>query len=122
MEPIKSFTELNVWKKGHVLVLTLYKVSKNFPKNELFGLTSQMQRASVSITSNIAEGFSRRTKKDKAHFYTMAAGSNTELQNQLLIARDLGYIHSEEFSKLAVLSVEVGKMLNALIGVVSPSS
>lgn len=121
LEPIKSFTQLKVWMKGHSLVLRIYAVTKKFPYNESFGLASQLQRSVVSITSNIAEGFTRRTKKDKCHFYTMAAGSNTEVQNQLLITRDVGYITPEEFSNLAATTVEIGKMLNSLITTIAPS-
>ncbi|MFA5991157.1 MAG: four helix bundle protein [Candidatus Doudnabacteria bacterium] len=112
---IRTFTQLIVWQKGHGLVLEIYKITKNFPKEELFGLTSQLRRAIVSITSNIAEGFSRASYKDKAHFYNMALGSLTEVQNQLLIGRDLGYIKSEEFKQLADQTIEVQKMLTVLI-------
>lgn len=113
--PITSFTDLRAWREGHKLVLKVYKVTKSFPKEELFGLTSQLRRAVVSITSNIAEGFSRRTSKDKNKFYYNSLGSVTEVQNQLLIARDLGYISDEEFKELAELSVIVHKLVNSLI-------
>lgn len=112
---IKSFTDLNTWKEAHKLVLVVYKITKNFPKEELFGLISQMRRAAVSITSNIAEGFSRQSYKEKIQFYSMAQGSNTELQNQLLIARDIGYLKELEFTKTANQSVTVHKLLNGLI-------
>jgi len=112
---IRSFTDLNTWKEAHKLVLAVYKITKNFPKEELFGLISQMRRAAVSITSNIAEGFSRRSYKEKIQFYSMAQGSNTELQNQLLIARDIGYLKELEFIKIANQSVTVHKLLNGLI-------
>lgn len=75
---IKSFTDLNVWKEGHKLVLQVYKLTKEFPKEELFGLTNQIRRAAVSITSNIAEGFSRHSYKEKLQFYSTALGSLTE--------------------------------------------
>ena len=78
---IKSFTDLIVWRKGHQLVIAIYKITNNFPKKETFALTSQMQRCVVSITSNIAEGFSRQGIKEKIQFYYMALGSVTELQN-----------------------------------------
>ena len=81
---IKSFTDLQVWQEGHKLVLLIYKVTKKFPKEELFGLTNQIKRAGVSITSNIAEGFSRQSYKEKLQFYYMSLGSLTEIQNQLL--------------------------------------
>src|SRR3989344_224377 len=85
---IQSFTDLEVWRESHKLVLMVYKFTKNFPKNELFGLTSQLRRAVVSITSNIAEGFSRFSYKEKIQFYSIAFGSLTEVQNQLLISKD----------------------------------
>lgn len=78
---IKSFTDLQAWKEGHKLVLLIYEMTDDFPKKEVYALASQMQRAAVSFTSNIAEGFSRQTDKDKSHFYIMALGSTTELQN-----------------------------------------
>jgi len=114
MEKIKSFTDLIAWKEGHKLVLNIYEITNHFPSKETFGLTSQIRRCVVSITSNVAEGFSRRTTKDKIQFYTMAQGSLTELQNQLLITRDVGYIKNEEFQKLATQTIIVNKLLNGL--------
>lgn len=112
---IKNFTDLIVWQKGHKLVLLVYKHTATFPKEELFGLTNQLRRAVVSFTSNIAEGFSRTSYKEKAQFYAIALGSLTEVQNQLLIARDLGYITNELFEDLEGLLVELNKMTNGLI-------
>jgi len=112
---IKSFTDLNAWKEAHVLVLKIYELTKNFPKEEQFGLTNQLRRAVVSITSNIAEGFSRSSYKEKSQFYSIALGSLTEVQNQLIIARDLGYITTKEFSELADKTITVSKLLNGLI-------
>ena len=71
---IKSFTDLNAWKEGHKLVLIIYRVTEKFPRKEIFGLISQMKRCAISITSNIAEGFSRNTNKDKYQFYCMSQG------------------------------------------------
>lgn len=112
---IKSFTDLNAWKEGHKLVLAIYKIIKSFPSEERFGLIDQMRRCVVSITSNIAEGFSRKTKKEKAQFFYMALGSVTELQNQLLIARNLGYFKKDDFKRIADQTVIVSKLLNGLI-------
>lgn len=112
---IKSFTDLYAWKESHKLVLVIYKITDSFPKNQQFSLTNQIQRCAVSITSNIAEGFSRKTKKEKSQFYYMALGSLTELQNQLLIARDLEYIKKSEFKNIAELTVTVSKLINGLI-------
>ncbi len=112
---IKSFTDLNAWKFGHQLVLDIYIATKGFPKEELFGLTNQIRRAIVSFTSNIAEGFSRKSYKEKSQFYSMALGSLTEVQNQLVIARDLGYTTREEFNKLAEQTIVLNKITNGLI-------
>lgn len=112
---ITSFTDLHVWQGGHKLVLTIYQITKTFPKTESFGLTDQMRRSAVSITSNIAEGFSRLGKKEKVQFYYMALGSLTELQNQLLIARDLSYIDRTRFDEIATQTVVIHKLLNGLI-------
>ncbi|MDQ1283984.1 MAG: hypothetical protein QG620_332 [Patescibacteria group bacterium] len=111
---IKSFTDLYAWQEGHKLVLMIYKISKNFPREEMFGLVSQMRRAAVSITSNIAEGFSRATVRDKCQFYSMSHGSLTEIQNQLVIARDLGYLSKEEFDKVASQTITVHKLITGL--------
>lgn len=112
---IQSFTDLRTWRGGHNLVLDIYKVTKKFPSDEQFGLTSQLRRAIVSFTSNIAEGFGRKSRKEKTQFYFVALGSLIEVQNQLLIARDVGYITKEEFNNLARQTVEISKMTNGLI-------
>ncbi|MFA6269668.1 MAG: four helix bundle protein [Candidatus Paceibacterota bacterium] len=114
-QKIKSFTDLNVWKEGHKLVIMIYKTTKNFPKDEIFGLTNQIRRAVVSITSNIAEGFSRNTFKDKAQFYSIALGSLTEVQNQLLVSRDVGYIDNKIFQEIGGQTVIVSKLCNGLL-------
>ena len=110
-----KFTDLDVWKHGHEVVIAIYRETKQWPKEEVFGLTSQIRRAIVSVTSNIAEGFSRATKTDKKHFYTMAHGSLTEVQNQLIIAHDIGYLKSDAFKNIAGKSVIVHKLLTGLI-------
>ncbi|HBI33741.1 MAG TPA: four helix bundle protein [Candidatus Moranbacteria bacterium] len=111
---IQSFTDLEAWREGHKLVLEIYKITQEFPKEEMFGLVSQMRRCAVSITSNIAEGFSRNTSKDKYQFYCVAHGSLTELQNQLLISRDIGYLEKVKFDKIALQTISVAKLLNGL--------
>ncbi len=113
--PIKSFTDLDAWKESHKLVLIIYEVTKKFPKDEIFGLTSQIRRATVSITSNIAEGFSRQSYKEKVQFYCIALGSLTELQNQLLISKDINYVSKAEFDSIAAQTVKASKILNGLI-------
>lgn len=112
---IKSFTDLNAWREGHKLVLMIYKATKSFPSHEKFSLTGQLQRAAISITSNIAEGFARNSNKEKARFFYTALGSLTEVQNQLLIAKDLSYISQAEFTRIADQSVLVNKLINGLI-------
>jgi len=114
-EKIKSFTDLNAWKEAHALALMIYKATKSFPKDEIFGLISQLRRCVISITSNIAEGFSRNTYKDKIQFYCISQGSVTELQSQILIAKDVGYLPKEDFDKIANQSVTVNKLINGLI-------
>ena len=110
----ESFTDLIAWKEGHALVLLIYNVTERFPKEEVFGLTNQIRRAAVSITSNIAEGFSRVGVDDKKKSYAIALGSLTEVQNQILVGRDLRYISSSEFSKIAQQTVTVSKLINGL--------
>lgn len=112
---IKSFTDLDAWKKAHQLALFTYKTTEKFPDKEKFGLSNQMRRAAVSVASNIAEGFSRSSAKDKAHFYVMSRSSLTELQSQFLLARDLEYLPEELFLQFANQSVDVSKLAIGLI-------
>jgi len=115
VEKIYSFTDLIAWKEGHQLVLDIYRITSNFPRKESYALTDQMRRCVVSITSNIAEGFSRKGSKEKVQFYYMSLGSTTELQNQLLIARDLKYINKSDFDELAQKTIRVHKLLFGII-------
>lgn len=112
---IEEFTDLIVWQEGHRLVLLIYKVTNNFPKEETYSLTDQLRRAVVSITSNIAEGFGRQTYKEKAQFYYLAKGSLTEVKNQIIIARDLEYISSSTYIGLANQIGIVQKLLQGFI-------
>lgn len=112
---ISSFTDLVVWQEGHALVLGIYKYSESFPQKEVFGLTNQMRRAVVSITSNIAEGFSRQSAKEKVQFYSIAKGSLTELQNQLLIAKDVGFLEERNYKVLSDRIDTVGRLLTGFI-------
>jgi four helix bundle protein len=97
---IGSFKDLNCWKESHVLILEIYKITANFPANEIFALTSQMRRASISVTSNIAEGFARQGYKEKLQFYYISRGSLVELENQILISKDIGYINLEKYNSI----------------------
>lgn len=112
---IRSFTDLKVWQEGHQLVILIYRNTKNFPREEIYSLIDQMRRAVVSITSNIAEGFGRKSYKEKIQFYYLAQGSLTELKNQLLIARDLKYLSERDFQEIAKKTNEVHKLLQGLI-------
>lgn len=96
-EKIKEFTDLKTWQEGHKLVLLVYNETKQFPKEETYSLTDQMRRSATSITSNIAEGFGRQSYKEKVQFYYLAQGSLTELKNQIIIARDVGYLKDKSF-------------------------
>ena len=112
---INSFTDLRVWQEAHKLAIITYQETDSFPKHELFGLTSQLRRAAVSITSNIAEGFSRQSNKEKIQFYSIARGSLTEVENQLLLAKDIKYINVEKFEKIQFQLISVHRLLNAFI-------
>ncbi|MEK7136772.1 MAG: four helix bundle protein [Patescibacteria group bacterium] len=112
---IQSFTGLVAWQESHKLVIMIYRVTRKFPKEEMFGLTSQLRRAVISITSNIAEGFSRKSYKEKIQFYLMALSSLTEVQNQILAAKDVNLMSKKDFDEIAQQSVCVSKLLNGLI-------
>lgn len=112
---IKTFRDLYSWQEGHKLVLLIYKTTKTFPKNETFALVDQLIRAAVSITSNIAEGFGRQGTKEKIQFYYLAQSSLSEVQNQLIIAKDVGYIDDNVFNEIWNQTVIVHKLLTGLI-------
>lgn len=112
---IKSFTDLKAWQSGHELSIQIYQYTNKFPKSEQFGLVSQMRRAAVSVTSNIAEGFGRSSEKDKEHFYVMASGSLYELKSQVLLAKDLGFIDNEDINFILDKLVTAHKLVNGLL-------
>ena len=112
---IKSFKDLKVWQEAHVLVILIYKITKDFPKEETYSLTDQMRRSSSSISSNIAEGFGRQTYKDKVHFFYQAQGSLTELEDQLLISKDVGYLNQADFMELIEQTNLTHRLLQGLI-------
>ncbi len=114
-QKIKEFTDLQVWKEGHQLVILIYKITKSFPKEEIYGLIDQMRRAATSITNNIAEGFGRQTYKEKVQFYYLAQGSLTELKNQLLIVKDIGYLEEEQFEHIMEQVNTTHQLLQGLI-------
>ncbi|MBI2010739.1 MAG: four helix bundle protein [Candidatus Colwellbacteria bacterium] len=114
IDKIQRFTDLNAWKEAHKLSLIIYKLTANFPAEERYSLIDQMRRAAVSVTSNISEGFSRNSANEKRRFYSMAKGSNMELQNQLILSKDLGYLDGDEFKKAFEQSVNVNKLISGL--------
>jgi four helix bundle protein len=107
------FEDLDVWRKAHQLALRIYAVTRDFPNEEKFGLVSQMRRAAVSIPANIAEGFKKRTLKDKSNFYNIAQGSLEELRYYLILAKDLHYMVNNQALLDSV--EEIGRMLYGLI-------
>jgi four helix bundle protein len=109
-EPAKNFQDLIVWQKAHQFVLSIYRFSDSFPKSELYGLTSQIRRAAVSIAANIAEGFKKKTKPDKANYLNIAQGSLEECRYYLILAKDLGY---GDTAQLMTKLEEVSKLLQA---------
>ena len=111
---LKHYRELIVWQKAMDLVEFVYKATSHFPNAELYGLTSQVRRAAVSIPSNIAEGQGRNTTRDFLHFLCMAQGSLLEVETQILIAQRLGYIKTELESKLLDATAEVGRLISGL--------
>lgn len=106
---MKDFRKLEVWQKAHGLVLSVYRETTSFPKEEIYGLTSQIRRAAVSIPANIAEGCGRNGDPDLAHFLQMAAGSASELSYELGLARDLGYLTADQHASLSFTLDEIGK-------------
>jgi four helix bundle protein len=114
MSGVKSYKELLILQKGIRLVILVYKLTKNFPQDEIYALTSQIKRASVSIPSNIAEGFGRRKDKSFNHFLNISTGSSNELETQLIIAKELEFkIDENLFKKIMGLIEEESKMINA---------
>ena len=117
-KPARTFQDLLVWQKAHAFVLEAYKLTATFPKSETYGLASQMRRAAVSIPANIAEGFRRRSKADKARFLNMAEGSVEECRYFLILTKDLGYGDTQA---LSTVLEEVSKLLCAYIAAILAS-
>ncbi|NCN86983.1 four helix bundle protein [archaeon] len=112
---MQDFRNLLIWKKSINLCEQIYLVTKNFPKEETYGLTNQIRRASISISSNIAEGCGRKTNKDFCNFLYIASGSLKEIECQLIIAQKLNYISLEILNKLIYETTEIGKMISGFI-------
>lgn len=117
-----SYKDLIVWRKAKELAVEVYRITEQFPRSEIYGLTSQMRRASVSVVSNIAEGQGRLTKGEFRQFLGQSRGSLLEMETQLAIAADLHYVGPDKFSGLDSRTLEVGRLLNGLLESLRPSS
>ena len=116
---MQDFKKLIVWRKSHLLVLSVYKVTANFPDNEKYGLTSQIRRSAASIPTNIAEGCGRKSKAEFTHFLNISMGSASELEYQLLLANDLHLVTEKEYDQLQINLIEVKRMLSSLTNKIS---
>jgi four helix bundle protein len=110
-----SYRDLVIWQRAIQVCVAIYRLTKSFPREEIYGLSNQLRRASVSVPSNIAEGYGRLTREQYRHFLGIAKGSNLELQTQLVIARELGFSDPQEIDRAESLSFEVGKMLTTML-------
>lgn len=110
-----SYRDLVAWRKAMILVVQIYRATRTFPKDELYGLTSQLRRAAVSVPSNIAEGQARYSRREFHHFLANARGSLAEVETQIMLASDLAYLPSKEADTLLFKTAEVGRILNGLI-------
>lgn len=115
MSTVRSFEELTIWQEARKFTIRMYTLSKRFPKEELYGLTSQIRRASVSIMSNIAEGFNRRSTKEFINFLIISRASISEVQNDLYISLDLNYINKEDFETIYNHAQKISMSINKLI-------
>ena len=115
MNPVKTFEDLIIWQKSIVLTKQIYTITRKFPKEEIYGLSNQLRRASVSVASNIAEGYGRITRNDYKRFLSFSFGSSFEIQTQLIIAMEIGLINNEDFNESMMLSKEISAMLYAIM-------
>jgi four helix bundle protein len=122
MQKVRSYQDLVAWQKAMELVTEIYRVSQKFPKEEVFGLTSQIRRAAVSIPSNIAEGRGKFSKGDFQYFLGHARGSLSEVETHILIARNLNYLTNTEIDHIMELAAEVGRLLNGLLAAIKKRS
>jgi len=112
---VQSYRDLEIWKRSMDLVAEIYLITKQFPKEELYTLTSQIRRAAISIPSNIAEGRSKRSTKDYMRFLNVSYGSLSELETQLMIGQKLGYIASNKLDPMLDETANIGRMINGLL-------
>ena len=118
---MRNFNELVIWQKSHQLTLKIYLLSYTFPKDELYGLVSQMRRSSSSIPTNIAEGCGRNSNPDMRRFLIIASGSCSELEYQLLLIKDLKYLPETQYKELSDAVIEIRKMIHAFIKNLPPA-
>jgi four helix bundle protein len=111
---VQDFHELIVWRKAHAFALQVYKTTNKFPKEELYGITNQIRRASVSVPANIAEGCGKDSSADFARYIQIAIGSSSEVEYFILLARDLSYLNNDEFNDLSLTITEIKRMLSSL--------
>jgi four helix bundle protein len=114
MEKIKDFKQLKIWQKGIEIVKDVYEITKKFPKEELYGLTSKVRRSAISIPSNIAEGFKRFSRKENKQFLHIALGSSAEMETQLVIAKELGFIKESDLTIITAKLEHLSKMITSL--------
>ena len=112
---MRNYRDLQVWSKSYELSLELYRLSRSFPREEIYGITSQLRRAAVSIGANLAEGCGRRTNAEMGRFVRIAMGSASELDHHLLLCKDLGFLREEDYKRTARSLIEVRKMLGGLL-------
>jgi len=112
MERTNSFKDLVVWQKSHLFVLAVYTITKSFPKEEIFALTSQLRRAAVSVAANISEGYKKKTFPNKLNFINIAEGSLEEVKYYITLSKDLNYIDEKAYNQLFASAEEVGRLLN----------
>lgn len=122
MEKIYSYKGLDVWKKSLAVVKDIYRITNSFPRSEIFGLTNQIRRAAVSIPSNIAEGHSRNSRNEFKQFLFISLGSAAELETQLIISHEVGFLTKDDLSLLTCKIDEVGKMIRGIIKKLVPSA
>ena len=117
---MKDFKELKVWSKAHELTVLIYSLTRSFPRDEMYGMTSQVRRSAASVGANIAEGCGRHSDGEMVRFLQIARGSASETEYHLLLARDLGFLHEADFRKAQQRVAEVQRMLTSLVQKVQP--
>lgn len=122
MEKTTKFQDLIAWQKAHTLALEIYSITKTFPKEEVYGLTSQVRRAATSVAANIVEGYRKKGKADKVRFFNISEGSLDEVKYFLILSKDLEYLPVEKYKKLMNLAEEVSRLLSSYINAISRNS